>query len=228
MTDNGEFCGTNAVDVGESKVRRTALLPTMLALRDQLQAKYGYTSPLRVGAAGGIATPASVAAAYSMGAAYVLTGTVNQACVESGSSDIVRQMLAEASQADVVMAPAADMFEMGVQVQVLKRGTMFAMRAKNLYEIYRAYGGLDEIPEQQRGDLEKNYFREPVEQVCLGEFISPVLLVSGRSLRWARCRDLIVEFELDLLAVFEADTARLCVQDLALREPYGFCIEPPV
>ncbi len=26
------------------------------------------------------------------------------------------------------MAPAADMFEMGVKVQVLKRGTLFAMR----------------------------------------------------------------------------------------------------
>ena len=27
------------------------------------------------------------------------------------------------------MAPAADMFEMGVKLQVLKRGTMFPMRA---------------------------------------------------------------------------------------------------
>ena len=58
-----------------------------------------------------------------MGAAYVVTGSVNQACVESGTSDAVRQMLAEAGQADVAMAPAADMFEMGVKVQVLKRGT---------------------------------------------------------------------------------------------------------
>ena len=48
-------------------------------------------------------------------------------------------MLAQAEQADVVMAPAADMFEMGVKVQVLKRGTMFAMRAAKLYELYRAY-----------------------------------------------------------------------------------------
>ena len=74
-----------------------------------------------------------------MGAAYVVTGSVNQACVESGSSDAVRKMLAEAGQADVTMAPAADMFEMGVKVQVLKRGTMFAMRAAKLYELYRSY-----------------------------------------------------------------------------------------
>ena len=63
------------------------LVPTLLALRDRLQAQYGFEQPLRVGAAGGIATPASAAAAFAMGAAYVLTGSVNQACVESGSSD---------------------------------------------------------------------------------------------------------------------------------------------
>ena len=38
------------------------------------------------------------------------------------------------------MAPAADMFEMGVKLQVLKRGTMFPMRAQKLYELYRAHG----------------------------------------------------------------------------------------
>lgn len=98
------------------------LLPTILALRDRLQSQWEYEASLRVGLGGGIATPASAAAAFAMGAAFIVTGSVNQACVESGSSDIVRQMLAEAGQADVAMAPAADMFEMGVKVQVLKRG----------------------------------------------------------------------------------------------------------
>src|ERR671935_238903 len=102
--------------------------------------------PLRVGAAGGIAPPASAAAAFLMGAAYVLTGSINQACVESGSSDPVREMLAAAEQADVIMAPAADMFEMGVKVQVLKRGTMFAMRAQKLYELYRTCPDMASIP----------------------------------------------------------------------------------
>jgi trans-AT polyketide synthase, acyltransferase and oxidoreductase domains len=142
-----------------------ALLPTMIALRDRLQEQYGYAEPLRVGAAGGISTPASVAAAFSLGAAYVVTGSVNQACVESGSSDIVRRMLAEASQADVTMAPAADMFEMGVKVQVLKRGTMFAMRAARLFEVYRAYDGIDAIPATERLKLERELFRMPLDEV---------------------------------------------------------------
>jgi PfaD family protein len=135
------------------------LLPTILALRDRLQAKYQYSQPPRVGLAGGIATPASVAGAFAMGAAYVVTGSVNQACVESGSSDPVRKMLAEAGQADVIMAPAADMFEMGVKVQVLKRGTMFAMRAQKLYDLFKAYPSWEAIPEPERVQVEKTLFR---------------------------------------------------------------------
>jgi PfaD family protein len=141
------------------------LIPTLLALRDRLQQAYGFEQPLRVGAAGGIATPASAAAAFAMGAAYVLTGSINQACVESGSSDMVREMLAAAEQADVAMAPAADMFEMGVKVQVLKRGTMFPMRAARLYELYRTYGSLEELPAAERAALEKNLFRAPLEEI---------------------------------------------------------------
>jgi trans-AT polyketide synthase, acyltransferase and oxidoreductase domains len=141
------------------------LLPTILALRDRLQEQYKYPASLRVGLGGGIATPASAAAAFAMGAAYILTGSVNQACVESGSSDTVRQMLAEAGQADVAMAPAADMFEMGVKVQVLKRGTMFPMRAGKLYELYRTYPSLEAIPAAERIQLEKTVLRLSLDEV---------------------------------------------------------------
>lgn len=142
-----------------------AQFPTIAALRDRMQREYEYDVPLRLGAAGGIATPAGVVAAFALGAAYVVTGSINQACVESGSSDLVRKMLAEAEQADVTMAPAADMFEMGVQLQVLKRGTMFPMRARKLYELYRTYPSLEAIPEADRANLEKTIFRLPIEEV---------------------------------------------------------------
>ena len=141
------------------------LLPTMLALRDQIQAERRYDQQPRIGAAGGISTPWSAASAFAMGAAYIVTGSVNQACVESGTSDAVRKMLAEAKQADVAMAPAADMFEMGVKVQVLKRGTMFAMRATKLYELYRTHESLDALPPADRSNLEKNIFRAPLNTI---------------------------------------------------------------
>jgi PfaD family protein len=145
-----------------------ALLPTMLALRDRMQEEHGYTERLRVGAAGGIATPASAAAAFAMGAGWILTGSVNQACVEAGTSDAVREMLAAAGQADTAMAPAADMFEMGVKVQVLKRGTMFPMRAQKLFDLYRAFESLEAIPASERASLEANLFRTPISEVWRG------------------------------------------------------------
>ena len=141
-----------------------ALLPTLLSLRDRMELEHKYTMALRIGLGGGVSTPASALAAFAMGAAYIVTGSVNQACQESGTSDIVRQMLAETKQADVAKAPAADMFEMGVTVQVVKRGTMFAMRGNKLYELYRAHTSMDEIPTAEREKLEKQVFRATLEQ----------------------------------------------------------------
>jgi trans-AT polyketide synthase, acyltransferase and oxidoreductase domains len=120
--------------------------------------------PLRVGLGGGIATPDAVAAAFSMGAAYVLTGSINQACVQADTSEAVREMLSQTEQADVAMAPAADMFEMGVKVQVLKRGTMFAMRAGKLYDLYRAHDRYDQIPQPTRVMIERDLLRMSFDQ----------------------------------------------------------------
>ncbi len=142
-----------------------AMFPAMVALRDRLQAQFRFKYPARVGAAGGIATPEAAAAAYMMGAAYVLTGSVNQACVESGTSDQVRRMLAAAGQADCVMAPAADMFELGVKVQVLKRGTMFAQRGAKLYDIWRTCDSIEAIAPAVRAAIEKDLFRAGLDEV---------------------------------------------------------------
>jgi PfaD family protein len=128
-------------------------LPVMLPAIREVALASGFA--IRVGAAGGLGTPAALASAFGMGAAYVLTGSINQACVESGVSDRAREMLAKADVADVAMAPAADMFEMGVEVQVLKRGSMFASRAHRLREVYRGHGSLEEMSAAERAKLEK-------------------------------------------------------------------------
>lgn len=136
-----------------------SLLPTMLALRDRMVETYRYKRPPCVGMGGGVSTPFSTAAAFAMGADYILTGSVNQSCMEAGTSETVRRMLAEAGQADVTMAPAADMFEMGIKVQVLKRGTMFPFRAAKLYDLYRRYDRLENIPPKEKRLLERDFFR---------------------------------------------------------------------
>ncbi len=126
------------------------LLPSLLKLRDELRAKHGYDQVVQVGGAGGIGTPAAALAAFMLGADYIVSGSVNQACVESGASVHTKKILAQAGQADVMMAPSADMFELGVKVQVLKKGTLFPVRAQKLYELYKACDSLEAIPGDER------------------------------------------------------------------------------
>jgi PfaD family protein len=141
------------------------LFPLILDLRRTMLREHAYTRPIRIGAAGGLGTPAALASAFALGAAYVLTGSVNQGALEAGLSAEGKAMLAGAGFADVMMAPAADMFESGVKVQVLKRGTMFGPRASRLYDLYVRYGSLDELPADEKAKLEKDLFRAPVEEI---------------------------------------------------------------
>ncbi|MGB8387944.1 PfaD family polyunsaturated fatty acid/polyketide biosynthesis protein [Mycobacterium sp.] len=133
----------------------SALFSEIVLLRDKLAQQHGLGYRVRVGAGGGLGTPQSVAGAFAMGAAYVLTGSVNQACVESGLSPQARAMLAKAGVADVMMAPASDMFEMGVNLQVLKRGSMFGPRARKLYEWYAGRPNLAAVVAEHGAELEK-------------------------------------------------------------------------
>lgn len=147
------------------------LLPLIQRLRDQIAREQGYeargVSP-RVGAAGGLGTPAAVYAAFALGADYVLTGSVNQCAVEAGTSPLAKEMLAEAAFHDVASGPAPDMFELGAKVQVLSRGSMYAQRAQRLYELYKSYGALEEIPDRERQRIEKQIFRASLDEVWEG------------------------------------------------------------
>ena len=158
---------TAEADSGGHTDHRAALsvLPTLQKLRDEIQSKYDYADTPRIGLAGGIGTPHAAAAAFAMGAAYIVTGSINQACVEAGTSRLVREMLAQAAQTDVTDAPAADMFEMGVKVQVLKKGTRFPERAAKLYEIFKQYGSIEAIPSEERDKIEETIFRDTLDDV---------------------------------------------------------------
>ncbi|MGU3422933.1 PfaD family polyunsaturated fatty acid/polyketide biosynthesis protein [Methylobacterium sp. D54C] len=142
-----------------------SLFPVIALLRDRLTAQYGYARPIHLGAAGGLGTPEAVAAAYALGAAFVVVGSVHQAAIESGISPDARAMLAEAGPADFAMTASADMFEMGVNVQVLSRGTMMPVRGNQLYRLYRSHGSIEEIAPEERARLERTVFRMPLDEV---------------------------------------------------------------
>jgi PfaD family protein len=160
---------TAEADSGGHTDNRPALtlLPTMISLKNEFMATYKYTDSLCVGLAGGIATPESAAAAFGMGAAYILTGSINQSCVEAGICEAVKRMLCQAEQADVAMAPAADMFEIGAKVQVLKRGTMFPVRAEKLYKFYQSHNRFEDIDERSKQEIQEKFLQATFEDAWM-------------------------------------------------------------
>jgi len=141
------------------------LLPAIIKLRDEMGKKYQDHKKVYIGAAGGIGTPEAAAAAFILGADFILTGSINQCSVESGASDLVKDLLQQINVQDTAYAPAGDMFELGARVQVLKKGLFFPSRANKLYELYRLYNSLDEIDEKTRNQLQEKYFKRSFESI---------------------------------------------------------------
>lgn len=81
---------------------------------------------------------------------FVVSGSINQSCIEAQTSEIVKQMLSQVSMKDVANAPSADMFEMGSKVQVMTKGLMFHLKANKLYELYQNCSSMEGIPENIR------------------------------------------------------------------------------
>ncbi|MCE0740781.1 ACP S-malonyltransferase [Bacillus sp. G16] len=142
-----------------------ALMPAMIKLRDKIHAEYRYPKKVRIGSAGGIGTPEAAAAAFMLGADYIVTGSINQCTVEAGTSDAVKDLLQLANVQDTDYAPAGDMFEIGAKVQVLKKGLFFPVRANKLYDLYRNYKSIDEIDEKTRKMIEDKYFHRTFKEV---------------------------------------------------------------
>jgi trans-AT polyketide synthase/acyltransferase/oxidoreductase domain-containing protein len=141
--------------------QRVALtvLPAILKQRDNVMARHVYTKPIRVGAAGGIGTPEASAAAFIMGADFVLTGSINQCTVEAGTSEAAKDLLQDINIQDTTYAPAGDMFELGAKVQVLRKGLLFPARANKLYDLYSHHNSLDEIDDKTKNQIQERYFK---------------------------------------------------------------------
>lgn len=141
------------------------LLPAMQQLRNHLSQKMGYAENICVGLAGGIGTPLAVASVFSLGADFILTGSINQCSVEAGATETVKTLLQDVGIHDTAYAPAGDMFETGAKVQVLKKGILFPMRASKLYSLYTLYPSLEALPYNEQRDLEKNIFKKDAASV---------------------------------------------------------------
>ena len=143
----------------------TVLYPSIERLRQDIQKEYQYSKNIRIGLAGGIGTPMAAAAAFVMGADFILTGSINQCTIEANTSSEVKDLLQTINVQDTGYAPSGSAFELGSKVQVLKKGVLFPVRANKLYNLFSQYTSLEEIPERTILQLEKNYFKKSLSEV---------------------------------------------------------------
>lgn len=141
------------------------MLPPLLRLRDEMQQTHAYLEPICMGLAGGIGGPEAAAAALLLGADFLATGSINQCTVEAGMSPDGKSMLQDMDIQDTEYAPAGDMFEIGAQVQVLKKSVFFPARANKLLSLYRHHESLDDIPARTRAQLEGTFFKKTFEEI---------------------------------------------------------------
>lgn len=141
------------------------LLPAILRLRDEVRRRRKEDREVRVGSAGGIGTPEAAAAAFLLGADFILTGSINQCTVEAGTSDEVKDLLQAAGVQDTESAPVGDLFELGARSRVLKKGVFFPARANKLYDLWRQHGSWEEIDAPTRAKIERDYFGRSFESI---------------------------------------------------------------
>ncbi|MGW4463795.1 ACP S-malonyltransferase [Micromonospora sp. NPDC004704] len=135
-----------------------ALVPALVAQRDR------EAPTVRIGVAG-VGTPAAVAAAFALGADFVVTTTVNQCTPEAATSDAAKDLLGTLDVTDTRDAPDPELFELGARSRVAHKGTLFAARAEELYRLYLRHDRLEDLSAQERVALERTHFGRPLEVV---------------------------------------------------------------
>ncbi|MFC1745257.1 1-acyl-sn-glycerol-3-phosphate acyltransferase [Candidatus Riflebacteria bacterium] len=121
------------------------------------------TRNIRIGTSGGLSNPQAISAMFSLGADFVVTGSINQISAEANCSAKVKQMLAKAGSSDTAFVVSADPLEKGNNIQVLKYGTQFSVKANKLAKLYLKYGDLLNLPEKEKKVLEEGFFRCSLE-----------------------------------------------------------------
>jgi trans-AT polyketide synthase, acyltransferase and oxidoreductase domains len=155
-----------ADSAGHTDMGATAvLLPAMIRQRDATCRRAGHDLEVRVGSAGGIGTPEAAAAAFLLGADFILTGSINQCTPEAGNSDEVKDILQTIDVQDTEYAPAGDLFELGAKIQVLRKEVFFPARANRLYDLWRHHGSWEDIDAPARARIERDYFGRSFDRV---------------------------------------------------------------
>lgn len=140
-------------------------MQTMKEMSRLLYEKYNLCHCPRIGIAGGIGNPQMIAVSFLMGADFVVTGSINQCSVEAATSNLVKDNLQSLDEMDFTYAAVSDLFEFGEKKSIVKKGSLYHIRANRLYEVYNRYNSVEEIPEDIRNLIEKKYFQKSFEAI---------------------------------------------------------------
>ncbi len=136
-----------------------SVFPAIQSICKHVNEEYQYAKKVRVGVSGGIGTAQSAAAAFMMGADFIMTGSVNQCTAEAVTSETAKEMMSAIHVQDTGYIQAWDEYGLDGKIQIMKRGTLFKVRADKLYRIYQEVSSLDEIDEKTRTQIEERYFK---------------------------------------------------------------------
>lgn len=142
-----------------------SFLPQVIAKKNALIKKYGYSENIHVGAAGSIGDPVSALDAFLLGADFIMTGSVNQCTAEAEISDMIKNKLQKVEIQDTEIIPTSHVYEIGMKMQVLKKGVFFTARALKLYEIYNKISKIEDIEPELLAQIQDKYFGKSIDAI---------------------------------------------------------------
>lgn len=160
-----DVCVMSAAAHKTGMIPLKSLLPQIIHQRNAAYQKYGYEEEIFVGAAGAIGDSASALDAFLLGADFIMTGSINVCTAEAHVSKWVKEKLQKVEIQDTEIIPCSNVYEIGIKMQVLKKGMFFASRALKLYEIYNRITKIEDIESNLLVQIQEKYLGKALEEI---------------------------------------------------------------
>ncbi|PCJ19840.1 MAG: hypothetical protein COB02_06540 [Candidatus Cloacimonadota bacterium] len=139
-----------------------SILSLMPAIKSLLKKK-----DIFLGIIGDLGTPESIAAAFSMGADFVSTSSINLLSNDISASTTFKESIKKVRFQDVSLVASSFNFESGVKIRSLNFGTRFLVVSSKLSGWFFEKKCVDTLSEDERFFLEKKVFGISIDQIIV-------------------------------------------------------------
>lgn len=139
--------------------------PVIKQWKEENQKTNPWLSRCNLGVAGGIGTKDAVKAVFTLGADFILAGSVLLCTPESEISDSCKEVLKGLQVHDTQLLSSPDLFGLVTRQRVVRKGLFFPARANHLYELYRSNRGVGDLSVNEKRKLETKYFNYKIEDI---------------------------------------------------------------